>query len=150
MSVSQIQVTVVVLVVIIALVAGAHGQACPNQLGNLNVCAPFVVPGTSTEVVPSSDCCLALQAVDHDCLCSTIRIATTLPTQCNFPVSCGDRSNSFAADIKASKEPEPKNKCEQSSYIVYSSRLLKRVAHYRLQDLTRGPYEINVDRDHIE
>ncbi|KAI3800159.1 hypothetical protein L1987_35469 [Smallanthus sonchifolius] len=88
MGVSQIsQVTLGLLVV--ALVARTHGQTCPNQLGNLNVCAPFVVPG-STDVLPSSDCCLALQAVDHDCLCTTARIASTLPTQCNFPVSCGN------------------------------------------------------------
>lgn len=89
MSVSQVsQVTLLVLLVV-AFVARTNGQVCPSQLGNLNVCAPFVVPG-STETIPSSDCCLALQAVDHDCLCNTIRIASRLPTQCNFPLSCGN------------------------------------------------------------
>ncbi|KAK1409158.1 hypothetical protein QVD17_35683 [Tagetes erecta] len=88
MGTSQIsQVTLVLLVV--TLVAGTYGQTCPNQLSNLNVCAPFVVPG-SANMLPNSDCCLALQAVDHDCLCSTIRIASTLPTQCNYPLSCGN------------------------------------------------------------
>nr|GEW58750.1 probable methyltransferase PMT15 [Tanacetum cinerariifolium] len=72
-----------------AFVARTNGQACPYQLGNLNVCAPFVVPG-STETTPNRDCCLALQAVDHDCLCNTIRVASRLPTQCNFPLSCGN------------------------------------------------------------
>ncbi|KAI7731940.1 hypothetical protein M8C21_008952 [Ambrosia artemisiifolia] len=88
MGASQInQLTFVLLIV--SLVARTHGQACPNQLGNLNVCTPFVVPG-STNVVPSSECCSALQSVDRDCLCNTIRIATSLPTQCNFPVTCGN------------------------------------------------------------
>ncbi|KAI3808828.1 hypothetical protein L1987_24789 [Smallanthus sonchifolius] len=88
MGASQIsQVTMFLLVV--ALVARTHGQTCPNQLGNLDVCAPFVLSG-STDLLPSSECCLALQAVDHDCLCSTIRVASRLPTQCNFPVSCGN------------------------------------------------------------
>lgn len=91
MGSSQIsQVTLLLLVV--ALAGRTHGQTaqtCPNQLGNLNVCAPFVVPG-SANTLPNSDCCLALQAVDHDCLCSTIRIASTLPTQCNYPVACGN------------------------------------------------------------
>ncbi|XP_076938347.1 stamen-specific protein FIL1-like [Bidens hawaiensis] len=92
MGVFQIrQVTLVLLIV--ALVARTHGQTvqtCPGQLGTLNVCAPFVVPGSPTNVVPSSDCCVALQSVDRDCLCNTIRIASSLPSQCNFPVSCGN------------------------------------------------------------
>ncbi|KAJ0466196.1 putative bifunctional inhibitor/plant lipid transfer protein/seed storage helical [Helianthus annuus] len=80
---------VILVLLIVALVARTHGQTCPNQLGTLNVCAPFVVPG-STDATPSSECCLALQSVDRDCLCNTVRIATTLPTQCNFPVTCGN------------------------------------------------------------
>ncbi|PWA53357.1 stamen-specific protein FIL1 [Artemisia annua] len=88
MSVSQVsQVTLVLLVV--AFVARTNGQVCPYQLGNFNVCAPFVVPAGSTETIPSRDCCSALQEVDHDCLCNTIRVASRLPTQCNFPLSCG-------------------------------------------------------------
>ncbi|KAG5533762.1 hypothetical protein RHGRI_027819 [Rhododendron griersonianum] len=64
-------------------------QTCSAQLGNLNVCAPFVFPG-ATNTNPSPDCCTALQAVEHDCLCSTIRISARIPTQCNLPpLSCG-------------------------------------------------------------
>ncbi|XWS48405.1 hypothetical protein CRYUN_Cryun13aG0073600 [Craigia yunnanensis] len=62
----------------------AKAQSCTNELTNLNVCAPFVVPG-ATETNPSSDCCGALQSVQHDCLCSTLRIASRLPSQCNIP-----------------------------------------------------------------
>ncbi|KAL8248005.1 hypothetical protein R6Q59_009221 [Mikania micrantha] len=87
MGVSQVSQVLMVLL-IVASMAVTNGQTCPNQFGNLNVCAPFVVPGSS-DVLPNPDCCLALQAVDHDCLCNTIRIASTLPTQCNLPVSCG-------------------------------------------------------------
>ncbi|PWA98402.1 S-adenosyl-L-methionine-dependent methyltransferase [Artemisia annua] len=86
---------------IMAFVARTNGQVCPMQLGNLNVCAPFVVPG-STETIPSKDCCLALQAVDHDCLCNTIRIASRLPTQCNFPLSC-DQTNILLSLAVASR-----------------------------------------------
>ncbi|XWS37780.1 hypothetical protein CRYUN_Cryun19dG0074500 [Craigia yunnanensis] len=64
-------------------------QSCTNQLTNLNVCAPFVVPG-ATETNPSSECCGALQSVQHDCLCSTLRIGSQLPSQCNLPpLNCG-------------------------------------------------------------
>ncbi|KAL4575841.1 hypothetical protein LXL04_011928 [Taraxacum kok-saghyz] len=80
--------SIAILLVVALLVGGSYGQSCPSQLVNLNVCAPFVVPG-STNLTPNSDCCGALQAVDHDCLCSTIQVATRLPTQCNIPVTCG-------------------------------------------------------------
>ncbi|KAJ9539675.1 hypothetical protein OSB04_026181 [Centaurea solstitialis] len=89
MGVSQINHVVTLGLLVIALVGGTHGQTCPNQLETLNVCAPFVVPG-STNLIPSSDCCVALEAVDHSCLCNTIRVASTLPTQCNLPLSCGN------------------------------------------------------------
>ncbi|PKI35794.1 stamen-specific protein FIL1 [Punica granatum] len=70
------------------LIDQAMSQSCPAQLSNLNVCAPFVVPGAPT-TAPSSDCCNALQSVSHDCLCSTLRIASRLPTQCQIPpLSC--------------------------------------------------------------
>ncbi|CAH1438965.1 unnamed protein product [Lactuca virosa] len=81
------QATLVLLV--LALVVGTYGQTCPNQLANLNVCAPFVVPG-STDLMPNSDCCGAIQSIDRDCLCNTIQVATRLPTQCNLPVTCGN------------------------------------------------------------
>ncbi|XP_022734821.1 protein MEN-8-like [Durio zibethinus] len=68
----------------------AKAQSCANVLTNLNVCAPFVVPG-ATETNPSSECCGALQSVQHDCLCSTLTIASRLPSQCNLPpLNCGN------------------------------------------------------------
>ena len=68
----------------------AKEQSCTNQLTNLNVCAPFVVPG-ATETNPSSDYCGAIRSVQHDCHCSTLRIAYQLPSQCNLPpLNCGN------------------------------------------------------------
>ncbi|KAJ8771497.1 hypothetical protein K2173_026674 [Erythroxylum novogranatense] len=79
--------TSLLLLLVIALplqtqLAGA--QECSTQLNNLNVCAPFLVPGTSNPN-PSPDCCNALQAVPQDCFCNTIQIAARLPSQCNIP-----------------------------------------------------------------
>ncbi|KAH9677969.1 AAI domain-containing protein [Citrus sinensis] len=65
-----------------------HSQSCTSELTNLNSCAPYVVPGVAT-TTPSSDCCAALQSVDRDCFCNTVRIAARLPSQCNLPpLSC--------------------------------------------------------------
>ncbi|XVF53659.1 hypothetical protein PTKIN_Ptkin05aG0116500 [Pterospermum kingtungense] len=89
---------VTVLIVLLAVVAAEQsqmakaqsGQSCTNQLANLNVCAPFVVPG-ATLTTPSSECCGALQSVQHDCICSTLRISSQLPSQCNLPpLTCGN------------------------------------------------------------
>ncbi|GAV72489.1 LTP_2 domain-containing protein [Cephalotus follicularis] len=82
------------LLLLIALAVQTHmAQAqtsCTSELSNLNVCAPFVVPG-ATNTNPSADCCGALQSVQHDCLCNTLRIAARLPSQCNLPpLSCGN------------------------------------------------------------
>ncbi|KAI3471108.1 hypothetical protein Pfo_027771, partial [Paulownia fortunei] len=81
----------VMLVVLVAqnqfIITQSQAQTCAATLASLNVCAPFVVPGVGTN--PSSDCCGALQAVDHDCLCNTLRIASRIPAQCNLPpLSC--------------------------------------------------------------
>ncbi|XAR65876.1 hypothetical protein NMG60_11011868 [Bertholletia excelsa] len=76
-----------------ALVAthSAQAQTCPTQLGNLNVCAPFVLPGAPA-TSPSTECCSALHAVEQDCLCNTLRIASRLPTLCNLPpLSCNGK-----------------------------------------------------------
>ncbi|KAG6657097.1 stamen-specific protein FIL1-like [Carya illinoinensis] len=83
-------VAVLMLVALAVQTQTAQAQtSCSAELSNLNVCAPYVVPGAAN-VVPSSDCCSALQSVQHDCLCSTLRIASQLPAQCNVPaVSCG-------------------------------------------------------------
>ncbi|XVE58597.1 hypothetical protein DITRI_Ditri04bG0182300 [Diplodiscus trichospermus] len=69
--------------------ANAQPQSCTTELTNLNVCAPFVVPGAG-QAIPTPDCCGALQAVQHECLCSTLRIASQLPSRCNLPaLDCG-------------------------------------------------------------
>ncbi|XP_027357280.1 protein MEN-8-like [Abrus precatorius] len=69
--------------------AMAQMSTCSNQLSNLNVCAPFVVPG-QLNTNPSASCCNALQRVDRDCLCNTLRIASQLPSQCQIPsFGCG-------------------------------------------------------------
>ncbi|XP_052181029.1 protein MEN-8 [Diospyros lotus] len=70
----------------------AEAQAgCTSQLGSLNVCAPFVLPGASS---PSAECCTALQGIDHECLCNTLRISARLPSSCNLPpLACGTLLN---------------------------------------------------------
>ncbi|KAK9039838.1 hypothetical protein V6N11_015024 [Hibiscus sabdariffa] len=75
-----------VLVVAVAQLQSqtVESQSCPTELTSLNVCAPFVVPGAAV-TNPSIDCCNALQSVHHDCLCSTLQIASRLPSQCNIP-----------------------------------------------------------------
>ncbi|KAM7494517.1 hypothetical protein LguiB_029126 [Lonicera macranthoides] len=60
------------------------GQSCSADLGNLNLCAPYVVPG-ATNTSPSQDCCAALQGVDQGCICSTLRVVAQLPSLCNLP-----------------------------------------------------------------
>ncbi|KAF9668323.1 hypothetical protein SADUNF_Sadunf15G0116800 [Salix dunnii] len=42
----------------------AHSQQCTSQLNNLNVCAPFVLPGAAN-TSPSAECCNALEAVQN-------------------------------------------------------------------------------------
>lgn len=70
--------------------AKAQNSTCSNQLSNyVNVCAPFVVPGVPN-TSPSTGCCAALRAVDTDCLCNTLRMASLLPSQCQLPpLACG-------------------------------------------------------------
>ncbi|CAJ1952670.1 unnamed protein product [Sphenostylis stenocarpa] len=81
-SVLVCAVLVVLVVADLSLMARAQSNACTNELSNLNVCAPFVVPGAATK--PSAPCCNALQAVDRQCLCNTLRIASQLPSQCQL------------------------------------------------------------------
>ncbi|KAL1319319.1 hypothetical protein HN51_071615 [Arachis hypogaea] len=74
------------LVVATGGMAKAQSQrgTCSNELSNLNVCAPFVVPGSSN-TNPNAGCCNALGSVDTECLCSTIRIGSQLRSKCNLP-----------------------------------------------------------------
>ncbi|XP_011101182.1 stamen-specific protein FIL1 [Sesamum indicum] len=89
--------SVLPLVMLVALVSQSQlitaqfqAQTCSSSLSSLNVCAPFAVPGSSSSTTPSPECCGALQAIDHDCMCSTLRIASQIPTQCNLPpLNCG-------------------------------------------------------------
>ncbi|EEF51434.1 protein MEN-8 [Ricinus communis] len=67
-----------------------HSQTCQNQLNSLNVCAPFVVPGAAN-TSPNAECCNALESVQNDCICNTLRIAGRLPSLCNLsPINCGN------------------------------------------------------------
>ncbi|XP_010263270.1 PREDICTED: stamen-specific protein FIL1-like [Nelumbo nucifera] len=61
----------------------ARSQNCANELTNLTACAPFVLPGVSTQ--PNAECCNALHGVDQTCLCSTLQIVARMPTQCRLP-----------------------------------------------------------------
>ncbi|OIW08006.1 hypothetical protein TanjilG_20107 [Lupinus angustifolius] len=83
------QVAVLLLLVVALGTEMAKAQdTCTNQLANLNVCAPFVVPGVTA--APSAGCCDALQTVNRDCLCNTLRVASQLPSQCQLPtLDCG-------------------------------------------------------------
>lgn len=88
--------SLVVMLLLVAVLVGqaqAQPQSCSTQLSNLNNCAPFVLPGATN---PSAECCGALGAVQQDCLCSTLRIASTLPSLCHLPpLSCGQFSLFF-------------------------------------------------------
>ncbi|XP_061359887.1 protein MEN-8-like [Gastrolobium bilobum] len=87
------QVTMLVLLVVALgteMELGEAQSSCSNQLSNLNVCAPFVVPG-APNTNPSAECCGALGALNHDCLCNTLRIAAQLPSECQLPsLRCGN------------------------------------------------------------
>ncbi|RDX68839.1 Protein MEN-8, partial [Mucuna pruriens] len=90
-SIIGCEVAVLVLLVVTqgTQMARAQSSSCSNQLSNLNVCAPYVVPGAAI-TNPSATCCTALQAIDPNCLCNTIRISSQLPSQCQIPpLSCG-------------------------------------------------------------
>ncbi|XP_065868708.1 protein MEN-8-like [Euphorbia lathyris] len=87
---SLIAAVIVVVITLGVQTRLAESQACTSQLTNLNVCAPYVVPG-STNPNPSAECCSALQSVNHDCLCNTLRVAARLPSHCNLqPLNCGN------------------------------------------------------------
>ncbi|XP_015877997.3 protein MEN-8 [Ziziphus jujuba] len=84
---SQAALLLLLVALMVQTQSGAQRRSCSSELSNLNVCAPFVVPGNNGN--PSSECCGALQSVEHDCLCSTLRIASQLPSRCNIPsASC--------------------------------------------------------------
>ncbi|KAK9672662.1 hypothetical protein RND81_12G115400 [Saponaria officinalis] len=83
---------VTIALIVMVQFKGSQAQAneCATQLGNLNVCAPFVVPGAAN-TSPSQECCAALSSVNHDCMCNTLRVANRLPSSCNLPaLHCGN------------------------------------------------------------
>lgn len=85
---SIVLLSILMTVVLQSQVIESQGQTCSASLGNLNVCAPFVLPGTSN-TTPSTECCATLQSLDHDCICNTLRVAARLPSHCSLsPVSC--------------------------------------------------------------
>lgn len=90
---SQGAAAVLLVLLTVAAVQSQTAKAqstCVTELTNLNVCAQFVVPGT-TQTTPTAACCGALQSVQHDCLCSTLRISSQLPSRCNLPpLDCGN------------------------------------------------------------
>ncbi|KMS99032.1 hypothetical protein BVRB_3g066380 [Beta vulgaris subsp. vulgaris] len=89
-SISKATLVILVIALVVQFKGSVAQNTCPTQLGNLNVCAPYVVPGTAN-TIPSSDCCGALQAVEHECLCNTLRVASRLPSSCNLPpLNCGN------------------------------------------------------------
>ncbi|KAL5727668.1 Protein MEN-8 [Ranunculus cassubicifolius] len=87
-SVSSSATMLLIIMAMAAQTMTVSSQECSAQLTNLNTCAPFVVPGVNGP--PSPVCCSALQSVNHDCLCNTLRIAAQIPTSCNLPaLNCG-------------------------------------------------------------
>ncbi|XP_010483942.1 PREDICTED: tapetum-specific protein A9-like [Camelina sativa] len=76
-----------VLFLAMAAILMVQAQECGNDLGNVQVCAAMVLPGSGR---PNSECCAALQSTNRDCLCNALRAATSLPALCNLPpVDCG-------------------------------------------------------------
>ncbi|KAK9103401.1 hypothetical protein Sjap_020655 [Stephania japonica] len=88
-AVKKCSVSLMLLVVVLcgialqAQVGESQQNNCSTELSTLTTCAPFVIPGQPT--TPSSDCCAALQTVDHDCICNTLRVAARIPTACSLP-----------------------------------------------------------------
>ncbi|XP_026377785.1 protein 108-like [Papaver somniferum] len=73
-----------------AEIKSVRSQSCLQDITNLNVCAPFVLPGQGV-ALPTAECCGALQRVDQNCICNTLRIAARIPRACNLPaLTCGD------------------------------------------------------------
>lgn len=66
-----------------------RAQECRDDLSNMQVCAPLVLPG-AVNPAPNSNCCVALQSTNKECLCNALRAATTLTSLCKLPAfDCG-------------------------------------------------------------
>ncbi|KAL1196841.1 Tapetum-specific protein A9 [Cardamine amara subsp. amara] len=77
------------ILIVMFLAIGVRAQECRDDLSNMQVCAPLVLPG-AVNPAPNSNCCVALQSTNKDCLCNALRAATTLTSLCNLPsFDCG-------------------------------------------------------------
>lgn len=79
------------ILVVMFLATGpmVRAQHCRDELSNVQVCAPLLLPG-AVNPAPNSNCCSALQSTNKDCLCNALRAATTLTSLCNLPsFDCG-------------------------------------------------------------
>ncbi|CAN8256974.1 unnamed protein product [Cochlearia groenlandica] len=83
---SLASILIVMVLAMSALETGpmVRAQQCNVSLSNMQACAPLVLPG-AVNPKPNSDCCVALQSTNKDCLCNALRAATTLTSLCNIP-----------------------------------------------------------------
>ncbi|KAI3909482.1 hypothetical protein MKW92_049105 [Papaver armeniacum] len=80
-----------ILMTLGAEIKSVRSQSCIQDITNLNACASFFLPGQA-DALPTAECCSALQQVDQDCICNTVRIAARIPIACHLPelLSCGN------------------------------------------------------------
>lgn len=79
----------ILVVMFLATGPTVRAQQCRDELSNVQVCAPLLLPG-AVNPAPNSNCCSALQSTNRDCLCNALRAATTLTSLCNLPsFDCG-------------------------------------------------------------
>ncbi|KAI3957227.1 hypothetical protein MKW98_012102 [Papaver atlanticum] len=74
-----------------AEIKSVRSQSCLQDITNLNACASFFLPGQA-DALPTAECCSAVQQVDQNCICNTVRIIARLPSACHLPefFSCGN------------------------------------------------------------
>nr|Q40190.1 RecName: Full=Protein M7; AltName: Full=LhM7; Flags: Precursor [Lilium henryi]CAA56724.1 M7 [Lilium henryi] len=79
--------TAILVVLLLRRLPRGLSQNCSAAIGELMTCGPYVLPGSNG--APSEQCCSALKAVNHGCLCETINIISSLPDHCSLPaVNC--------------------------------------------------------------
>ncbi|KAI4340867.1 hypothetical protein MLD38_025665 [Melastoma candidum] len=62
----------------------AYGLSCLSEPINLNMCAHFVIRGSSNLIL-RAECSSTLRSIHHGCLCNTLRMAHHLPSMCQIP-----------------------------------------------------------------
>nr|Q43533.1 RecName: Full=Protein LIM1; Flags: Precursor [Lilium longiflorum]BAA04831.1 ORF [Lilium longiflorum] len=86
-SMKSLATAILVVLLLAALSREGRSQNCSAAIGELMTCGPYVLPGNNG--APSEQCCSALRAVNHGCLCETINIISSLPDHCSLPaVNC--------------------------------------------------------------